>query len=122
MRNLQALSLLLVSHEAELYWLSATLSSLFFCRKRWDEQDIADLKLNLLCRVGGHNHFGANEATIFKVSKEPRIKRIAQIGLSMKIRPSRDLTNLFRLKHLLPECGWRGFDARPNCGVGKSLE
>jgi hypothetical protein len=34
----------LVSHEARLYWLSATLSSLFFCRERWDEQDIADLE------------------------------------------------------------------------------
>jgi len=34
----------LVRHEAGLYWLSATLSSLFFCRERWDEQDIADLE------------------------------------------------------------------------------
>jgi hypothetical protein len=46
-----------------------------------DEQDMRDLKLNLLCGIGGHDHFGANEATIFKVSKEPRIKRIARIGL-----------------------------------------
>jgi hypothetical protein len=71
----------LVTHEAGLYWLGATLSSLFFCREPWDEQDIADLELNLLCGVGGHDHFGANEATIFKVSKEPRIKRIARIRL-----------------------------------------
>ena len=56
--------LVLFSHEARLYWLSATLSGLFFCRQRWDEQHMSDLKLNLLCGVGGHDHFGASGATI----------------------------------------------------------
>jgi len=47
-RDLQAqLRLLLVSHEARLYWLSATLSSLFFCRERWDEQDMRDLEFHV---------------------------------------------------------------------------
>ena len=34
-----------------------------------DEQDTPDLKLDLLRGVSGHDHFGANEVTIFKVSK-----------------------------------------------------
>ena len=37
-----------------------------------DEQDMADLNLNLLCGVGGHDHFGANEATIFSKRGSPR--------------------------------------------------
>jgi hypothetical protein len=40
-----------------------------------DEKDMGDLKLNLLCGVGGHDHFGPNEATIFEVSKEPQPAR-----------------------------------------------
>ena len=46
------LRLLLVSHEARLYWLNATLSSLFFCRERRHEQDIADLELHVGARRG----------------------------------------------------------------------
>ena len=37
-----------------------------------DEQDMADLKLNLLFSVGGHDHFGASEATIFSKRGSPR--------------------------------------------------
>src|SRR5258708_5954820 len=54
-----------------------------------DEQHMPNLKLNLLYAGGGHNHFGANKATIFKVSKEPRIKWIARIRLRHEDQASR---------------------------------
>jgi hypothetical protein len=67
-----------------------------------------NLKLNLLCGVGGHNHFGADEATIFKVSKEPRIKWIARIRLrhedqACRVRPWAGPASLSESNYLIVE-------------------
>ena len=66
---------------SQIFRACCSLAGSFGATNDVDEENVRNFQLDLFFTFHSHDYFGASSATIFKVSKEPRIKRIARIRL-----------------------------------------